>query len=347
MSKSKILADGAAGTPDPAPAKTGGQACPMCKAALAPGARICVSCGYDLRSGAFLKGAGMDAPPRVDASSSLQDPWDSATGRSSGWGSVDGSPAQTAEEPKRDFWQDAVRAFKYPFDGTDNAVTFGVLLAFSCLQVPLGYAAGLLGFLGILFIEGWLAAVYLSVVQDTAGGSHDLPGIKMEDGIIEDILRPLLKYIGASACALLPAVIFTGAIAAGVVSNDPTAQAILVILTVVGVFFWPMFIILFALDAPDMLLRVDLILASILRTFPQYMALLTILLLVGVSSIVPFALALLGRAGVIEPVVTLPGFGLPGALAQSILNPYLTIVGMRMIGLYYRHFRKRLAIRMD
>jgi len=109
MSQSDILADfvpgankGAASAVPAAPAKRVGRSCPMCKAALTAGARICIGCGYDLRDGTFVTGAGSFVRGPVDGSSSSLNPLGTASDRSSG--QIPGVGAKTAKKQKRGFW---------------------------------------------------------------------------------------------------------------------------------------------------------------------------------------------------------------------------------------------------
>lgn len=116
MSQSDILADfvpgankGAAAA-QPAPTKRVGRSCPMCKAALEAGARICIGCGYDLRDGTFVTGAGSFVRAPVDGSSSSLNPLGSASDRSSG--QISGVGAAPPKKQKQGLWASIARLFK-------------------------------------------------------------------------------------------------------------------------------------------------------------------------------------------------------------------------------------------
>src|SRR5205814_2395851 len=88
---------------------------------------------------------------------------------------------------------------------------------------------GMLGILGIgilcgslfcrFIVFGWIRSMYLTVVVDTAAGSEDLPSIRIEDGLWEDVFKPAFRYIGAYACALLPTALYLIASSLGIVPN--------------------------------------------------------------------------------------------------------------------------------
>ncbi len=192
-------------------------------------------------------------------------------------------------------------------------------------------------------IYGWLAAVYLSVVQDTAAGLEDMPGIKMEQGFIDDIFKPALKFFAATVLAYLPAALFVLFILAG--ASLPFI--LFPVSIVLGVFFWPMIILMFAFGAQETLVRVDLIIGTLLRTLLPYLATWLLLLLVGCMVMATYLAELLARFGLDVAFFDFSGAGLAVKVTVTIVETYLTIVAMRFIGLYYLHFKHRFTFKME
>ncbi len=249
--------------------------------------------------------------------------------------------------PKRGYWSDAIHSFYYPFQSTGNLITFAIIAAIDCINIVLGHV-GPYGLIPSLIIFGWIRAVYLNVVQETATGSEDLPGVKMEDGFLEDIVKPAFRYIGAYACSLLPTAAFLIAMATGVV---PASQGTVVYLLgwlAVGIFLWPMFVILFSFNAVSHVIRIDLIFSTIFKAFLPYLAMWLMLMVVGLSAILPLIAWVVSTMDLNVKVPQLPQA--PGALGQAAmiaLDVYFSIVSMRIIGLYYLHFKRRFTMTFE
>ncbi len=250
------------------------------------------------------------------------------------------------EGPKRTYWSDALRSFVYPFSSGGNVANLIVISIISLIVIPLHFA-GFYGLFGVFIIFGWVRAMYLSVVQDTAAGSDDMPGIKMEDGFLEDIIKPAFKYIGSYAVALLPAAAYTIGMATGLVPGAMQSEFILLAWIAGGIFLWPVFLMLFAFGALNMIHRVDLIFATIFRTIVPYLSLWLMLLLVGFLSTLPWLGDILDDLNINITLPALPDLGLAGKIIYLILDVYFSIVSMRLIGLYYLHFKRRFAIVME
>jgi len=255
--------------------------------------------------------------------------------------------ADPIQGPTRTFWADAFRSFIYPVASGGNAITLVIVCLIASVQVF--FAGGCLGFIASSIIFGWLAAMYFSVIQETAVGSEDLPGIKMESGFMEDIIKPGLKYIGAFAVVLAPALLLSIPVATGAL---PSSWSWMILAWgVAGIFLLPMSLLMFAFDALGMMFRLDLIFTTIFRSILPYLAIWLMLLIVGVGQVVSvfgaevideiFPSVLLSDS--VSPVLASVG----GHIALIAFGVYLNIVSMRIIGLYYLHFKKRFTIVME
>jgi len=251
-------------------------------------------------------------------------------------------------DPRRTFWADAIGSFIYPIRNGENIVTLIFILFISAVQefIP---SFGCLGLVCSGIIFGWLAALYFSVIQITATGSDDLPGIRMEDGFYEDIIKPAFLYIGAIAVVLSPSVLLTIAIALGWVPQS--MGAMLPFWIAAGIFLLPITLLLFAFDAPGMIFRLDLIVSTIWRTILPYLAIWLLLSAVGIGLLVTAASSSIVDSFMpqflLNTSIKQAAIGLSLKVALNMIGTYLTIVAMRAIGLYYLHFKKRFTIVME
>lgn len=281
-------------------------------------------------------------PPPVSDTAELEYARDPRVGSNSV-----GRPGMDAVQgPSRGFWSDAVQSFVYPFRSSSNLVTLGVVCAISLLRIPLGWV-GIFGVAGSMIIFGWLCALYLTVIQETAVGSDDLPGIKMEDGFWEDIIKPAFKYIGAYACAIGPAAFYSALMLAGSLPDWMSSPFALLAWLAGGFFLWPVFVLLFAFSALGMLFRLDLIFTTVFRTFFPYIAIWVMILLVGFMWTFPILAVIFARAGF---NLALPDLAATGYVFEVLFNVFdvvLTIITMRLIGLYYLHFKSRFTLEFE
>jgi len=330
-----------------------GLTCPLCRKALPPGAVVCMDCGFNVATGTYLKGTAAPTATAVNAAPTTTYASDRPWLAGSKPGLLD---RDVVHGPQRTFWADAVRAFAYPFLNTNNGVVFGTILFADYCGVFLVLAFAILPcfllvpavILGVFFIRGWIAAVMLAIIQDTASGSEDLPGLKMQDGVLEDVIKPLLKYIGATACALLPASFAVILMTCGILPDSLLSGVNVAILLAAGIFVWPVFLMLFAFDEPAKILRLDLIATTIFRTIVPYLCLWLLLMLASFRVVLEVAARLLPAAGINVTIPQLPVIpGLIGGLFFSAVDLYLSIVSMRLIGLYYLHFKRRFTLIME
>ena len=248
--------------------------------------------------------------------------------------------------PSRGFWSDAVQSFIYPFRSASNLITFVIICIVSLMRIPLGYA-GILGASGSLIIYGWLSAMYLSVVQETAVGSEEMPGIKMEEGFIDDVIKPALKYLGAYLCAIGPFVAYAILLFSGVLPQWMESPFALLAWMGGGFFLWPIFVLLFSFSAIGMIFRIDLIFTTIFRTFVPYISIWLMILLVGFLWTLPLTAMVIAVVGLDMEIPELGGTGLAFSAFYNVLDVVLTIITMRLIGLYYLHFKSRFTLEFE
>lgn len=245
------------------------------------------------------------------------------------------------------YMRDIGRSLLFFTRGGDLA-TFLIISVLVSLQIALAYA-GCLGVIGSIIIMGWFMAFQLNVVAGAAGGEEDLPNLTL-GGLGDGIILPLFKWLAAWVAALLPfilgllyLVVLGGQLAAAGAStaffealagdflsvmeqHDALGWIVAGLLLLAPMTLWPILVLVVAVGGVPCLARPDLIFATIFKTFPAY-ALVVILTF----------------AGVVAPGL-LPDETSMGVQALFVvLQVYANIFTMRVIGLYYHHFKVRFA----
>lgn len=246
----------------------------------------------------------------------------------------------TISGPHRGFWRDVLFAYRFPFASTSNAVNTAIVMAIGALQV--------LPFCFARIIYAWLASVYMNAVTDTATGSDEFSGPKMDGSWYDSLIRPLFLYVMTFLLAELPCVAYLALSISGVIQLN---LIVLGLWTAFGLFLWPIFMLLASLDSLALVFRIDLVLATIARTFLPYLA-------VWVSLLVPFGIMAVWSIGTELLQISTgpqPGRITPSAITNVLIiayvreavSIYLLIVSMRIIGLYYLHFKHRFAFKLE
>ena len=246
------------------------------------------------------------------------------------------------QDSKHSFWLDLTLASVYPVQSIGNVLTFLGLVVLALVQAAAGLVgiAGPMIWIGRFTLYGCFCAFYMAVVIETSAGSSKLPGIHFDGSWWDDVIRPGLLFILAQIIVFAPPLLLAWRL-------DTIWPA--VICLGITLFLCPMIILLFSLSDAGQLIRIDLIAQTILRTLPPY--LLICLLLVAASAfdlIVPVARLLNTRGAIQLPPGHLlldPGVGL--TVLRVILGFYMTAVCMRLIGLYYLHFKHKFAFEFE
>ncbi|MCH7704124.1 MAG: hypothetical protein IIB61_03350 [Planctomycetes bacterium] len=223
-----------------------------------------------------------------------------------------------------------------------------------------------LWFIGLLIVLGWYYAFLFSIVEGAAGGDDDLPSMTLDQGMLDGVFVPLFKFIGTKAVVMLPAFAYLFvAMSMGILTEQQVIDAFfafvgngsvwetlsgpagpVVILFGIGIFLWPMVALCVALGGFGTLARMDLIVKTIVRTFPMYVV--TVALVVATvigrevthSAMVNWSMAKAATGGGAGP--SWGSFAVLTVLIQGV-TIYVDIVAMRVIGLYYHHFKSRFA----
>ena len=245
------------------------------------------------------------------------------------------------------YWQSVLWSFLFPSVSAGNVFTF---LAVWMVLVVVPFGAQfmcLLGLVVILALMGWYAAFRLNIIASAANGEEDLPSPGFSGDYYADLIYPAFQWIGSWAVVMLPALAyltFAGdwdAVGGGGVDvmlseglsgllSGSGEMGIFGVLLYGGLFMWPMVVLCIALGGFSSLYRIDLIVVTISRSFLPYAV--TVGLVVGATLIGELAGDILPAGKVALRSILLAGVGL-----------YLEIVTMRVIGLYYHHYKDRFA----
>ena len=246
---------------------------------------------------------------------------------------------------KPDFSTDVLWTFLFPAS-PGNLITFIVIWVVMLIIsfVPLGLRA--IGLMVWILINGWYAAFRFAVLEAAAAGEHDLPSPAFSRDLVDDLIYPLFQWIGSWVVVYIPACVYLLLACLGgnvdpfdalrmvfggierVFHQAGGQPPVFSILVCVGAFLWPMIVLCIALGGFQTVYRLDLIVSTIIRTFPVYI--LTVLLMFGA--------AFLQRT----LIVSASGVSMRFIISAGV-TVYFDIVLMRLIGLYYHHFKDRFA----
>ncbi len=226
-----------------------------------------------------------------------------------------------------------------------NLITFVFVWAVLCTNALLSMIRPF-GWILQLAIMGWYCAYRFEVILEAVAGEDDLPSLTYSGSLWEDVVVPWFKWSVSWLIVLVPSVIglivvlgtgSAGMAAAetilkdgigGIVQAGLVGEALVyAILLFAGLFMWPIVVLCVAVGGFSTLSRIDLMIATIVKTFPVYA--LTVAIVYGAEFLGAYFEA--GSRGLLRRAGTI-GVGL-----------YLEIVALRMIGLYYHHFKQRFA----
>ncbi len=263
--------------------------------------------------------------------------------------------------PVRRFWADAGMSFTLPLKGKGVLVLiFGTFLY--CAAVMIGGIVSAIFILALmpviwyspfhglplLFlgpcvlisapIMGYLCAYWMRVVQATCGGEDELPAMAF-DGWWDGACIPFFQVIGTVLWAAAPLGIW-GWLVYCYRPILPGVGDLIVTLSLVvfALFMWPMTFLAVAINGFTFsALRYDLQLLTIGRSFTSYL-IICVLLTVPAASTCGILYAMISVSGITGwAALTLVG------LLLAVVSTYFSFVAMRIIGLFYRHSKRRFA----
>jgi len=203
--------------------------------------------------------------------------------------------------------------------------------------------AGLLGVIGIIIIMGWYSHYRFCVIYEAAAGEKHLPELSPEEGFF----IPMIKWIFTWFLVHFPAYAYVGVIfflypeviaEAGMAmfgvqelsNNLPVFHlSMFVFLYCMGLFFWPILALCVAVGGIESVFRLDLMVLTIIKSLPAYFFTATAIFFTA-------GLQLGLDLADIE-------WGIMGLFLMRGVMIYVELVALRMIGLYYHHFKNQFA----
>ncbi len=262
----------------------------------------------------------------------------------------------------RGFWSDVLWTFLFP-SSIGNLVKFlvvwGVLVAsqFSLIVPCIGIPLTLIAYV-------WYAAFRFAIIESAVAGESELPDMLAVGDVLDGLVGPFFKWVGSWAVVFVPAFVFLFLISEQQGGYDATAILRMVvnglggiltgassknlgfdILAYAGICFWPVVVLCIAVGGFQTLYRFDLMVATVFKTLPVYITLL--ILMVGAV----YAQHELVALATTRTATATQGAGFAGLLGGSFvleflrlgLRAYADIIVVRLVGLYYHHFKERFA----
>ena len=233
-------------------------------------------------------------------------------------------PADGRAAQERGFFARLPGAFVYPFKGSGIIllVMGGVLFWLMWIAVALLFAG-----LVVFFIAGYLCAYMLKIINATANGEDELPDWPRFADFWEDIVGPYFMVALTNLLSFLPAVLF---FAYTVYVQAPQLPAFFALLGV-GLFFLPMNLLTVAVFNSLAGLNPFRVIRAIAKTFGGYLV---------ACAVISLIVALRVYSPILTSLIPVP---VVGRVLEGILSFYLLTVEMRILGLLYRCYAKRLA----
>jgi len=232
--------------------------------------------------------------------------------------------------PRQSFWRDLAESFLF-FMTPGNLITFIIIAVINACSVPLSYL-GILGLIASFLILGYLCAFYMSIILETASGEDELPNVWISS-IFDDIVMPMVRFVGTWVWVLLPAL---GLALWSQAAGREVPWGLVQALVVIGLFFWPVVILGVAIGGGFKGLWPHVIIRTAFCALLPYLAICATLLVAASLLVLPQTDLFLSAASRF-----VPGAMFQLAILNSVLNAYVMIVAMRIIGLFYRHYKHR------
>jgi len=260
----------------------------------------------------------------------------------------------------RGFLSSVVWTLLFPTTPVNLLVFVGIFLILVFGQVA-SFAPLIGGFCSFVIL-GWYAAFRFNILQSAAAGESNLPGIELPTDWMDDVIGPFFAWLGSWLVVLLPVfsyimIAWQRGTISGVEALEMTfggfaaiwggpqgASDVYYLLLCLALALWPMVILCVALGGFASLVRIDLIFVTLARTLPAY---IVTMVLVGGT----MALGVLLAEYVAGKAAPAPGTRATGIMSSVMvlrisllaIAVYADIVMVRLIGLYYHHFKSKFA----
>lgn len=242
-------------------------------------------------------------------------------------------------DPTASFWADLASSFTFLFTPGNLAAVLGIVVA-NALVAVLGWIPflGCATFFVSIAIGFYILAFYMETIRETAGGEDELPSLAVSS-LTEDLVLPGLRFIGTGILAELPAL---GLMAGMWLTDRDIPWTAVKVLALTGVFFWPVIVMSAAIGGSITTLWPHTVIRTVLAAPLAYLAICGALLVPAAVLVLPsmdfFIVAVESAA---------PGMMEKLEIVLFVVNTCAWIIAMRIIGLFYRHFKHRFPWRAE
>jgi hypothetical protein len=282
----------------------------------------------------------------------------------------------------RPYAQDVLWTFLFPTKIGDLltfvAIWITLLVANMFMFVGGFGLIGLLAFGFYVLLIGWYCAFRFSVIESAAAGEDHLPHMDFSEGWIGDALGSMVRWVVSWVVVMAPAFLYrsyyystlapnpapagggmmpstpswVGDLAGaaggvpGILALPPDGLDLFKILVLLGLFLWPFVVLCVGIGGVESLFRLDLMLATVFRTLGPYAV--TVALMVG-AAVIGYLIEEVAASRLAGGGAGAGGAGrqLASGFFLSVVSLgitiYFDIVLMRLIGLYYHHFKDKFA----
>jgi len=313
-----LVDDDLDGAPPPSRQAIDGK-CPECGVKVPEHARLCIGCGFNFATGRRI--AGADEALRAAAADAKAKARAALTGEFGGFISGCTSCAIFIANPS------SLITFMM-------VVLVQVLAGFSGLMFAFSGSCWMMVSWGVL--QGFVCAYLFSVMEHAAAGHTDLPEMQLTDGFMDGVIAPLFKFIIAGMLCFAPVVGYLAAMGTQLIPAIRDGDPGVGVFMALGVFLWPIVMLVMGIGGVGSLIRIDLIVATLMRTIIPYILVFILLAAVVImSSTLTYMLTAKGTSTT--------GGAIAIKLLLQVIQLYAAVVTMQVIGMYYHHFKTRFA----
>lgn len=232
------------------------------------------------------------------------------------------------------------------FINPENTTTLVFVIAAVFFKFFLAKGACCLGFISHFVIWGWLLGFYLNIISETADSDVDdntLPQIYLGafPAFLWNIIKPFLIFSLTLLVVQAPLLILLAykqdeGVTIHNIWQLHTDTAILArAFFFIGLFFFPIAILIVAIETVLTLLRPARLLSAIFRAFVPYLVITSSLAAFALLEIKAQPCDFTGQAAFFTNIAN---------LILNLIVQLLAIIAMRAIGLFYRHYNCYLKV---
>ena len=231
--------------------------------------------------------------------------------------------------PEKPFWRDLGESFIFFMDAGNFVAYVGIVFI---LFLPRALPIPFVGFVLSLIAGAYAWAFFLSITRETASGEDELPTVWI-GSMWDDVVRPLLLFLGTLLAVLWPALVL---LIVSWSSGPAVPWGWVLGLVFGGMFLWPAVMLAVSIGGSFRGLWPHVVIQTILAAPGAYLAICAAVVAAEAVTYIP-ALPMFQQWAAGAPLQARWALD----FIDVALSTYTMIVTMRVIGLYYRHFKHK------